>query len=83
MGTLKRSVMEVEMDWISVDERLPPHSISVLVLDRVETVAMGMLYPKGTWTIYFPIYGEDVVEYPITHWAALPPPPSSDTPAPT
>lgn len=75
------------MNWISVNDRLPPHNVDVLVYRPI-------MASKILVTHYDGYYGEDDGEwhegwaryaynldgdFVITHWAYLPEPPKEDT----
>lgn len=66
----------MQIEWISVNDRLPPHYEDVLVAfinHVIEKNPMGMevsyVFPSGQW------HTETAKYYPLTHWAKLPTPP--------
>lgn len=60
--------LELERNWISVEERLPDHFGEVLVHYENGDVREGCLFPDGGF-IHERLYGR------VTHWMPMPFPP--------
>jgi hypothetical protein len=70
------------MNWISVDERLPPNGQRVLLyrIDCTITVGyfVGHKINKEVWRSHDLMWP---YQYPPTHWMPIPDPPVMPTPA--
>jgi len=72
--------------WISVEDRLPELGEKVLLyFGKIDNVLMGRLYPMEDifqWKIFFSdgeVFQTFAQGEVVTHWAELPPPPTSPT----
>lgn len=68
------------MEWISVEERLPPRPDSFWVWDGAELVTRGEYFGGKRWIIE----GKYYTHAPVSHWGEMqvPDPPESATDAP-
>ena len=60
------------LEWISVDEELPPEHENVLVKLSTDTVLMGIMDSSNEWGIYYSD-GRNIedTDRPVTHWKGI------------
>ncbi len=77
-GFRVRTLKELTMSWISVDEKMPPPNEEVMFFAIAEMfnkeIMIGHLTHLGHWTHCCMFYGTNILsdKVVVTHWAELP-----------